>query len=480
MLKDETLNDIVEHGGNIAQFVSFGPDGSQRFMRIRGIDPSRPFASVEDAAATILKTGAPFVNIRSFLPEKPYGNPFFMGRRGCETPEKIGAKARELVSQGFHIILNEEIDVNDGGFSGVLLGNVAEFATRDTPRCVEKPGCAVLPRLKTLELARIICDHRINIPYDRRWRVEFSVHPAPVGYGRQHQIVWQVECTERGQTPEPLPFWPNLISCDMGDKVYGILIAHLHGFRVPYTKCYSRVLNPFEFGEHTGSPEPCWRRTCPREQQPGLYTTKHGMVDPWTLMQREDPRCMKPEEHQDADGTLRKEEFEQCDHPRHRMLASIIFEDDVETTHSGAAKTGADGNVIIEGKFGRGDTFMGGTSGPAELPDHVVDGVKNIWEKACDLFGPVRFEWCYDKTGTAWVVQLHVGQSKSIGNIIYPGEPDRFEIFDAKLGLEALRPLAKRAKAKGFGIILRGDVGVTSHFGDILSREEVPSRLERV
>jgi len=26
-LKDEILNDIVEQGGNIAQFVSFGPDG---------------------------------------------------------------------------------------------------------------------------------------------------------------------------------------------------------------------------------------------------------------------------------------------------------------------------------------------------------------------------------------------------------------------------------------------------------------------
>ena len=475
------LNGIVEHGGNPAQFVSFAPDGSQRFARVRNLDPSRRFTGFAEAAEAILRTGAPYVNIRSFLPEKPDGNPFFFGRKGFETPDKISAKAQELASQGFYIILNEEIDVNDGGFSGVLLGNVAEFATRDIPRCVDKPGCAVLPRLTALEFARIICGHRINVPYDRGYRVEFSVHPGPVGYGKQHQIIWQIEKTGRGrEAPEPNPYWPNRVSSDMGDKPFGILVAHLYNFRVPHTQVVGRVIPPFEFGEPTGSPEQCWRRTCPREQQPGLFTTKHGMIDPWAMMQREDPRCVKPESHKDSEDQLKHEEYEQCINPEHRMISSVIFQDDVEAIFSGAARTDSTGEAVIEGKRGRGDDFMIGEGSPSVLPEHVLDAVHNIWEKACGTFGAVRFEWCYDKTGAVWVVQLHVGQSASRGNTIYPGTPERFEVFEVTRGLEALRSLAKQAKRAGFGIVLKGNVGITSHFGDLLEREQIPSRLERV
>lgn len=457
MLKDQALDGIVEHGGNIAQFVSFAPDGAQRYVRIRDISPSHRFASIEEAADEILKRGAPFVNIRSFLEEKPDGNPFFMGRKhNLKTPAQIAQKTRELLAQGFHVILNEEIDVMDGGFSGVLLGNVAEFATRDVPRCVEKPGCAVLPRLVMLDFARRVYTRRINIPYDRGYRVEFSVHPAPVGYAREHQIIWQIEKTERGrETPEPTPYWPNRVSEDMGDKAFGLLVASIYGFWVPYTKVVGRFIPPFEFGEKTWSPEPCWRRTCPKTQQPGLFTTKHGQIDPFALMQEEDPQAMQ--------------------------IAAIIFQDDVEATHSGAAITDSTGNVIIEGKAGHGDDFMRGAGTPdSGLPDHVRDAVHSIWEKACTAFGPVRFEWCYDKTGSVWIVQFHVGQSKSVGNVIYPGEPKHFEVFAVSSGLEALRPLAVRAGEEGFGIILQGNVGITSHFGDLLRRNQIPSRLERI
>lgn len=455
-LKDAMLSRIVEHGGNIAQFVSFAPDGAQRFARIRGVAPSRRFTSIEGAVATILRVGAPYVNVRSFLPGKPDGNPFFMGRKGFEIPEKVAAKARELIAQGFYVIVNEEIDVGDGGFSGVLLGNLAEFATRDTPRCVEKPDCAVLPRLLMLNFARTVYSHRINIPYDRNHRVEFSVHPGPVGYGRQHQIIWQIEQVERGRgVPEPKPYWPNRVSEDMGDKAYGLIMAHLYGFLVPRTRVVGRVIPPFEFGVKTHSPEACWRRTCPKVQQPGLFTTKHGQIDPFALMQTEDPA-----------GT---------------QIAAIIFQDDVEAVYSGAAISDAVGDVIIEGKGGYGDDFMVGAGGQdASLPEHVIDAVHNIWEKACSMFGPIRFEWCYDKTGTVWVVQLHVGQSASVGNVIYPGEPERFELFEVRHGLEALRLVVERARQEKFGVILKGNVGITSHFGDVLRRDQVPSRLDRV
>lgn len=66
-----------------------------------------------------------------------------------------------------------------------------------------------------------------------------------------------------------------------------------------------------------------------------------------------------------------------------------------------------------------------------------------------------------------------------MGNTIYPGEPQHFEVFEVSHGLEALRPLAERAKQEGFGLILKGSVGITFHFGDVLRRNQVPSRLER-
>lgn len=455
-LKDEMLASIVEQGGNIAQYVSFGPNGAQRFARIRGVDASRRFVNTAEAAETILKTGASHVNIRTFLPDKPDGNPFFFGRKGFDTPQKIATLVQKLLSEKpYFIILNEDIDIMDGGFSGVMLGNVAEFATRDIPRCVEKPGCAVLPRLTAIEFAKTLYGSRINIPYDRKHRVEFSVHPGPVGYAKQHQIIWQAEKTEHGEElSEPRPNWPNRVSEDMGDKAYGLLMAHLYGFIVPYTKVVGRVIPPFEFGEKTESPESCWRRTCPKIQQPGLFTTKHGQIDPFALMQKEDPDC--------------------------NQIAAIIFQDDVEAIYSGAAITDAEGGVIIEGKAGHGDNFMIGADIPTNIPERVFDSVKNMWEVACSMFGSVRFEWCFDKNGVLWIVQFHVGKSASVGNTIYPGEPSRFEIFEVNKGLEELRIFVEQAKSESFGIIVKGNVGITSHFGDLLRRNKIPSRFERI
>ena len=79
MLKDHKLDEFAQRGVNIAQFASYGPDGKKRYSRIRGTDPAHRFASIEQAVQAILDTGAPLVNIRSFLPNKPDGNPFFMG-----------------------------------------------------------------------------------------------------------------------------------------------------------------------------------------------------------------------------------------------------------------------------------------------------------------------------------------------------------------------------------------------------------------
>src|SRR5687767_113165 len=126
--KDQLLDAIVQQGGNVAQFVSFGPDSSKRYSRIRGMEPSHRWDSIEQAVDALLRTGPPFVNIRSFTPSKPEGNPFFLGsKHGLDTAVSAAAKVRELVRQGYNVIVNEDIPIDDGGFSGVLIGDRAEF-----------------------------------------------------------------------------------------------------------------------------------------------------------------------------------------------------------------------------------------------------------------------------------------------------------------------------------------------------------------
>lgn len=75
-------------------------------------------------------------------------------------------------------------------------------------------------------------------------------------------------------------------------------------------------------------------------------------------------------------------------------------------------------------------------------------------------------------------MQLHRGATQSSKGIIFPGDPEYFERFDVKEGLEKLRALITNLQDKGHGIILVGDVGVTSHFGDVLRKAKIPSKVE--
>ena len=465
MLKDQKLDEFAQRGVNIAQFVSYGPDGKKRYSRIRGTYPTHRTASIEGAVQAILDTGAPFVNIRSFLPTKPDGNPFFMGRREkWATVVDAADVVRKLCRDGYHVVINEDIDINDGGFSGVVMGEVAEFAPMDTPRCVEKttePRCAVLPRREMELLVQTVYERRIGFPYSRNHRIEFSVHPGPVGYLRAPYIIWQEEAIERGTGPAATPpVWPNRYSVVMGDKAYGLLMAHLYGLRVPRTRVTGRVIPPFEFGEFTGDGNTRWVRTCPKNQEPGKFTTEPRWVDPFALMQREDP-----------DGS---------------RIAAIIQQDNVPTDggYSGAAITGADGALIVEGKAGRGDRFMVGEASCEDLPAFVTDAVEREYDRVLETFGPARFEWVCDAAGNLWIVQFHVGISASVGDVIYPGEPAKsWERFDIAGGLERLRDLVRNISSSRFpgntGVVLVGNVGITSHFGDLLRRAKIPSRLER-
>jgi hypothetical protein len=118
-----------------------------------------------------------------------------------------------------------------------------------------------------------------------------------------------------------------------------------------------------------------------------------------------------------------------------------------------------------------------GEKPPEELPGEVKKAVTDLYHNAFKQLGPIEIEWVYDGK-KAWLVQLHKSEAFSVGGIIYPGEAERFIEFDIGKGLEALRELIPGAKADNVGIILKGDIGITSHFGDLLRRAEIPSRIK--
>jgi hypothetical protein len=155
-----------------------------------------------------------------------------------------------------------------------------------------------------------------------------------------------------------------------------------------------------------------WLRTCPQEQVPGKFTTSRGWINPSALMNREDPKG--------------------------KIISSIIAQGGISSKYSGAAIVDASHRLVIEGKQGDGQQFMRGQAGAEKLAEQVVEDVRAIYTRAEHALGPVRFEWVHDGDRT-WVVQLHLGATRSTETVIVPGEPSQWIRFDLEQGLEALR-----------------------------------------
>ncbi|MBI2674385.1 MAG: hypothetical protein HYX22_01450 [Candidatus Yanofskybacteria bacterium] len=451
MFKDEVLDKLAQEGGNVAQFVSFGPEG-QRFSRINGTSPDQVFNDVNTALDTLMsKSGNGRINIRTFLLDKPDGNPFKMNLN-----DVLEAKGmiEGFLSQGLYVIVNENVRIDDGGFSGVLFGNLMEGAPGDTPRCVEKAGCMRLPRTIGFDLIKAVYGFPFHMPFTSTHRVEFSVHPHRVGYAQEKQIIWQAEDYDPALLP-PAPEieWPNRMSSAMGDKAYGLLMAAVIGLPVPYTTVVSRMIPLFNFGKKIHSEEPDWVRTVPKIQTPGKFQTIRGWKDPFAIMQEDDPDNSK--------------------------IAAIIIQHGLKAHYSGSAITDSTDNLVLEGCRGYGDKFMTGDRAPEALPSQVQGEVTFLHERIQEKLGPARFEWVYDGR-LAWVVQLHRGRTATAGNIIYPGIPKDWLTFHTEAGLEALRELTLRAQAENLGIRVCGNVGLTSHFGDVLRKAKVPSTLTQM
>lgn len=447
-IKDAIL-DRVSEMANVAQFVSFAPNLSQRFARIRDYQPNHRFESVEAAAQALLESSPDnSVNVRSFTPENPKSREFVYG---LQRVDDVVATARRLTSDGLYIIINETVNVNDGGVSGVVLGDVLEVAPGDTPRCVEKEGTASFSRELGLRLLEKVYHFRPSLDFPSDLRVEFSIHPLRRGFRYEHTIVWELESVgpthSSGDTR-----WPNKFSRFMGDKAFGLLLADMLELPVPETTVFARHLPPFTFGKPTGTGE-IWIRTCPVVQDPGHYTTQRGWCDPFKLLNDEDPT-----------GTL---------------IASVLAQGGIDAAFSGSLIVQADGETKIEGTRGYGDKFMVGQVKLAELPRETLESIHLLYEKAAKSLGPVRMEWVQEKSGKTWLVQLHRGQTTSQGAIIHNGEAALYHRFEVSSGIDELRKLIAQVQGRDEGIILVGQVGVTSHLGDLLRKAEIPSRIEQ-
>ncbi|PTE06460.1 hypothetical protein C9427_31765 [Mesorhizobium helmanticense] len=448
--KDATLDRLAEQF-NVAQFVSFAPTAKgplQQYCRIVDMPANIPFESVNAALHYLFeRSGEGTVNIRSFSETQTQSREFLYGLRSVD---EVQSALGRLAAEGCFTIVNETIDVSDGGVSGVAMDGLVEFRPDATPRGVERPGFASLPLEWAKSILNIVYGFEPEINAGLIGRLEFSLHPRPHGWRKAHVIHWEFgPSTDIERQAEPA--WPNDFSRMIGDKVYGLLIADFLGLPVPRTTVICRRIAPFSFGRDTGSAEQ-WIRTSPFEQIPGKFTTARGWQDPFRLLQLEDPG--------------------------HNLIASVLAQQSVPAHWSGAALEDASGKLIVEGTVGSGEAFMLGTAAPQSLPGEVSAAVHSAHRRLRSVLGPTRFEWAFDGE-RLWVLQLHRGASPTEGASIVPGDAANWLVFEIDRGLEALRELIS-ILPENTGLILDGQVGLTSHIADVLRKAQVPSRINNL
>lgn len=161
--------------------------------------------------------------------------------------------------------------------------------------------------------------------------------------------------------------------------------------------------------------------------------------------------------------------------PNGNAIASVLSQAAVRARFSGAAITDRDGSPVIEGAAGEGDRFMLGEKSPEALPERVLADVEKIYSDAHSLIGAARFEWVHDGD-KVWIVQLHRGGTTTAAAMLVPGEAAEWTVFKASQGLEELRRFLDTLPDH-VGVSIVGQVGLTSHFADLLRRRKRPARI---
>jgi hypothetical protein len=462
-MKDEKLDFLITNEiANIAQFISFEPNSSlrPRFVHINNFNNQEKLSNRDIIEKLILSAPSKSVNIRSFSKETMKGNRLVFNK-GIDDIDEILNIIKENSTSNKYSIVNENIDIKDSGVSGVMLGDVIEFSPEDTPKCVDKAGICSLPREIGFKILLKVYGFLPDANFDPNYRIEFSIHPSRQGVRREHTIVWEYEHYEKVDYKRKIS-WPNNFSKFIGDKVFGLLIADSLGVMVPKTTVISRKIAPFSFGTSTGLNEK-WIRTCPVKKEPGKFYTGSNWIDPFELMVKEESKGSSE-----------------------ISIASIISQDAVEAIYSGAAfVTKDEKSDLIEGVSGRGDKFMVGEQNKESLPMEVIAAVKTLNNQLRCYYGElgdVSVEWVYDGTNV-WLVQLNQLKGKNKydnldSNIIVQGNPSRYKKVFVEDGLDSLRKKIDSLKGKNIGIELIGNVGVTSHFGDLLRLANIPSILK--
>jgi hypothetical protein len=449
-LKDDVLANLAR-AANVAQFVSIRADDPNvpRHVCIR--DFNGDASSLEDCIRQLLEASVESkVNVRTFSQTFSKGGEFITGLSDVQT---VLSTIERITNSGISVIVNESIDIKDGGVSGVFFGNTVEFAPDDTPRCVEKPGVCRLPRDIGNKILYQVYGVSLPVGFAETQRVEFSIHPRRRGIQRSPLIIWEVELQAACDRQEDVQImWPNRFSQHIGDKTFGLLVAYTLGHNTPFCTVVSRRIRPFVFGLSTGTNE-FWCRTAPRRQLPGKLPTVLGHQDLFTLLESVD--------YSDRDA-----------------LASVLVQEGVEARFSGGAAIRQSGDIVVEGVTGRGDGFMLGNDAPTYLPTVIQRDVKATISELRKVLGPCRMEWVHDGN-KVWIVQVHVGGISSDPIRIVDGSADEWVDFYVDNGLECLRSLLSQMNLSRKGIRLIGDVGVTSHFGDLLRGFKVPSCLVR-
>lgn len=437
-MKDEHLFELAQEF-NTARFFSVGPNEKIRFAAISLGETGAP-ASLDEALRRLLAV-AGAVNVRTFT-ENPDARslPFDYGLDTVPTARSI---VKAHLARGLHVIVNETVDVNDHGVSGIVDGPVTEFAPDSTPRDVERKAFASLPTAMAERILDTVYQFDTQLTkFDGR--VEFSLHPQPVGLRQTGILVWELGPHELDATASAAMVWPNLFSRLLGDKTFGLLVADACGEPVPQTTAMPRRIAPFSFGRATGLHQR-WLRTAPVVQEPGRFLTTPIWEDAFAVMQREDPNG--------------------------KRIAAVLSQAAVDAQYGGAAALAADGGVTIEGVPGTGLDFMSGAA-PAPLPPSVVAVVRSALDRLrAELGHPVSIEWLVDER-TLWIVQLHVDPVPPA-----QAEPRAWVELDTSLGLEHVRTAVRRLAREGQGAVLTHQVGLTSHIGQVLRASGVPYRV---
>jgi len=185
---------------------------------------------------------------------------------------------------------------------------------------------------------------------------------------------------------------------------------------------------------------------------PGKFVTLRGWTDPFKLLIQEDP-----------DG---------------KELASVLSQEGVRAAFSGASISTGEHEAIVEGVEGIGSEFMLGQKAAQLLPATTIAAVRQLMDNLVRVVGgTLKIEWAYDED-IIWILQMQQLEHPVHDAVIVPGEATRFRRFDVADGIDRFRDFVADAKAAGDGIVLVGSVGITSHFGDILRRSGIPSRIE--